>query len=106
MKKEINYNEKKGELIIKLSFKKRKYATEEKILHDGKVRHLIPKDIQKQFALIKSPEKPLSNIPEDRFQLSGTWVFKVVEPPKPVTPKPVTTPATKSRRSRRSVKKT
>ena len=65
MKKEINYNEDKGELTIKLTFKKRKYATEEKILHDGEVRHLIPKDIQKQFTLFECPKKPLSNIPED-----------------------------------------
>tara|TARA_R100001510_G_C7518458_1_gene114977 strand:+ start:165 stop:476 length:312 start_codon:yes stop_codon:yes gene_type:complete len=95
---------KDNKLYIEISFKKRKYASEEKIVFSDDVRVLIPKEYQEVARLISKPKKKISNIGAPNFLTSGEWVFDLT--PIKITKKELPKSKPQNSRSRRRKKLT
>ena len=84
IKKELS--ELKGELVISVTCKKNKFASQKKaIFDDREIKDISLKSIKEgKLKLISQPDKKISNIPKDNYSNFGTWVFKIVKEKKPL----------------------
>ena len=63
---------------ITVSIKKRKYAYEKKLVHEGNVDNLIPPELVGKIRLISAPRKKVSNMARGQYISSGTWVYEII----------------------------
>lgn len=66
-------------LKITISIKKRVYAHEKKIIHDGNVEHLIPPKLVGKIKLISAPQKKVSNMSRSPYVSTGTWIYEIIK---------------------------
>tara|TARA_A200000159_G_scaffold164833_1_gene196644 strand:+ start:2424 stop:2729 length:306 start_codon:yes stop_codon:yes gene_type:complete len=64
---------------ITVSIKKRKYAYEKKLVHEGNVDNLIPPELVGKIRLISAPRKKVSNMARGQYISSGTWVYEIIK---------------------------
>ena len=78
-KEEVTIKEKEKKLIITISCKRRKYAFEEKKVYPlSRISDLIPENLKGKVKQVQAPPKHISNVNHPAFQLSGQWVFSII----------------------------
>ena len=75
-KEEINIENNK--ITITVSCEKRKYSFEQKLVYQKKVKELIPGEFTSQVRLVKSPNKIVANLNDNRYTNKGIWIFELV----------------------------
>jgi len=97
-KEEIDIQEDK--ITVRISCKKREYATEERLRWCLDPLLLIPEEYKNNLTLVSKPDKIVSNIVGDsNYTTTGTWVYEIKKTTKTTKPK-----QTRTRRTRKANK--